>query len=133
MIISYCSIDWWEESMELSDVFRFQISCHKHNLKPILTDYIYRIMSPQSQKGKPRNGFAFFWKTISQIFSTSDIHIFIARLSKNPKIAIYRLLNVWYYYIRISKNARIGLFRQSQQIFKGRIIKRQGHCCDLPV
>jgi hypothetical protein len=30
------------------------LSCHKHNLKPFLTDYIYRIISSKKQKGKPR-------------------------------------------------------------------------------
>ena len=30
-----------------------QIPCQKHNLKPILTDYIYRIISSKNQKSKP--------------------------------------------------------------------------------
>jgi len=30
-----------------------QIPCQKHNLKPILTDYIYRIIPSKNQKSKP--------------------------------------------------------------------------------
>ena len=30
-----------------------KISCHKHNLKPFLTDYIYRISYKIAKKGKP--------------------------------------------------------------------------------
>ena len=30
-----------------------QIPCHKHNLKSIHADYIYRIISSKKQKGKP--------------------------------------------------------------------------------
>ena len=29
-------------------------TCQKHNLKPILTDYIYRIIPSKDQKGKPQ-------------------------------------------------------------------------------
>jgi len=32
---------------------RHQISCQKHNLKPILTDCIYRISYKIAKKGKP--------------------------------------------------------------------------------
>jgi len=48
--------------------FRLQIPCQKHKLKPIFTDYIYRIISSKKQKDKPYQMDLPYLKTISQIF-----------------------------------------------------------------
>jgi hypothetical protein len=50
------------------DVFKFQITCHKHNLKPTLADYIYPISYKIAKKGKPGEIDLPYLKTISQIF-----------------------------------------------------------------
>jgi len=54
------------------------ISCHKHNLKSVRADSIYRIISSKKQKGKPSKTDLPSWKTISQVFEASDIYMFIA-------------------------------------------------------
>jgi hypothetical protein len=54
------------------------ISCHKHNLKPILTDYIYLNFGKKAKGQTLQDGFALIEKTISQQFQGYDIYIFIA-------------------------------------------------------
>jgi len=63
-----------------------QISCHKHNPKSFLTDYIYRIISSKKQKGKPHKTDLPSWKTISQVFEASDIYMFIEDIGNSLKI-----------------------------------------------
>jgi len=45
-----------------------EISCHKHSLRPILTDYIYRKIHKKAKRQILRSEFAPYEKTISQIF-----------------------------------------------------------------
>ena len=108
----HCGINCWEELMKRRDVVdcRYLTSITSWN-QFMLIAYTIKI-----KRANPAKRICLYWKTISQIFWVPDIYIFIARLSKNPKMAIYRLLSVWYCYMQISKNAEIGLFRQSQQI-----------------
>jgi hypothetical protein len=46
------------------DVFKFQMPCHTHKLKPILTDYIY----PQIKKANPEKGFTLMKKRYHKKF-----------------------------------------------------------------
>jgi hypothetical protein len=46
-----------------------KISCHKHNLKPGLLQYIYPISYKNAKKGKSPKKDLPYWKTISQVLN----------------------------------------------------------------
>ncbi len=71
-----------ENTSRKSDLSKPDISCQKHNLKPILTDYIYRIISSKMQKRQTqRNKFALIKKRYHTFF-LDMIRVFYSRNSK---------------------------------------------------
>jgi hypothetical protein len=62
-----------------------QITCHKHNLKPILTDYIYLISYKIAKKANPVKWICPYLKTISQLF---DRLLGLQIYSRNRKFGV---------------------------------------------